>query len=158
MNSRSLIRLLLLHATHSGFCADFIFCTSKNTQKQKTESIREEMVQFFTKCPRSWFDFENFARSGPKSGSVFTFSSCSNPTVVVVLHCSGCFVNYNLFFSSLLAGFGAKMFLLLSNSGWWFSLLFSSRFCRRLFLILFLHMASQGRRERRFYLMLIFCI
>lgn len=68
------------------------------------------MVQFFTKCPRSWFDFENFARSGPKSGSVFMFSSCSNPTVVVVLHCSGlCFVDYNLFFFSLLAAFRAKI-------------------------------------------------
>ena len=42
----------------------------------------EKMVQFLTKCPRSWFDFENFARL-PKTASAFflrrTFCcSCTN--------------------------------------------------------------------------------
>lgn len=39
------------------------------------------MVQFLTKCPRSWFDFENFARL-PKTASAFFF--CDVHFVVLV--------------------------------------------------------------------------
>lgn len=50
-------------------CSD-LFCFCDGFCKHTEPSGEQKMVQFFTKCPRSWFDFENFARL-PKSGSAF---------------------------------------------------------------------------------------
>lgn len=132
------------------------------------------MVQFFlpnalTKwnhdCPRSCIRLWKFC--APKSGSAFfsllllhqpdqlllcfTVLACALALQFIFLFSSGCFAKN--------VRRCEKKFLLLCNSGRC-SLLyvfhFFSRLCRRLFLISFLHMASQGRRERCYYFMLIF--
>lgn len=88
----------------------FFFLRCTETHIREADSIGEEMVQFFTKCPRSWFDFENFARSGPKSGSVFCLLLLPNPTVVVVLVLGGCIKLFFVFlFSSPLLGFSCAI-------------------------------------------------